>query len=105
MASTSASKSFLQAIQNRRTIYHLSDKQILPDEKILKLVQQAVREAPSSFNVQSSRVVILLGEQHKKYWLEIVPEALHAAKGDKVKGGGLSPEAIALQQMMRGIHF
>lgn len=28
-----------------------------------------------------------------------------AAKGDKVKGGGLSPEAIALQQMMRGIHF
>ena len=27
-----------------------------------------------------------------------------AAKGEK-KGGGLSPEAIALQQMMRGIHF
>ena len=87
MASTSTSKSFLQAIQNRRTIYHLSDKQILPDEKILKLVQQAVREAPSSFNVQSSRVVILLGEQHKKYWLEIVPEALHAAKGEKAVQG------------------
>ena len=28
-----------------------------------------------------------------------------AAKGEKGKGGGLSPEAIALQQMMRGIHF
>jgi NAD(P)-dependent dehydrogenase (short-subunit alcohol dehydrogenase family) len=28
-----------------------------------------------------------------------------AAKGEKAKGGGLSPEAIALQQMMRGIHF
>ena len=27
-----------------------------------------------------------------------------AAKGEKGKGG-LSPEAIALQQMMRGIHF
>ncbi|MCE4556323.1 SDR family oxidoreductase [Pelomonas cellulosilytica] len=25
--------------------------------------------------------------------------------GEKLKGGGLSPEAIALQQMMRGIHF
>jgi hypothetical protein len=25
--------------------------------------------------------------------------------GEKAKGGGLSPEAIALQQMMRGIHF
>jgi hypothetical protein len=28
-----------------------------------------------------------------------------AAKGDKSGKGGLSPEAIALQQMMRGIHF
>ncbi|HEU6455970.1 MAG TPA: SDR family oxidoreductase [Roseateles sp.] len=28
-----------------------------------------------------------------------------AAKGEKGKSGGLSPEAIALQQMMRGIHF
>ena len=28
-----------------------------------------------------------------------------AAKGEKGRGAGLSPEAIALQQMMRGIHF
>jgi hypothetical protein len=28
-----------------------------------------------------------------------------AAKGEKGGRGGLSPEAIALQQMMRGIHF
>jgi NAD(P)-dependent dehydrogenase (short-subunit alcohol dehydrogenase family) len=28
-----------------------------------------------------------------------------AAKGDKGKGPSLSPEAIAMQQMMRGIHF
>ena len=28
-----------------------------------------------------------------------------AAKGEKGGKGGLSPEAIALQQMMRGIHF
>jgi hypothetical protein len=28
-----------------------------------------------------------------------------AAKGDKSGKSSLSPEAIALQQMMRGIHF
>lgn len=28
-----------------------------------------------------------------------------AAKGEKGSKAGLSPEAIALQQMMRGIHF
>ncbi|WFD04306.1 hypothetical protein MOBT1_003013 [Malassezia obtusa] len=82
MASTNTSKSFLQAVQNRRTIYHLSDKQILSDDALRTLVQQAVREAPSSFNVQSSRVVILLGKEHKDYWLQIVPEALRAAKGE-----------------------
>lgn len=28
-----------------------------------------------------------------------------AAKGDNIGKSGLSPEAIAMQQMMRGIHF
>lgn len=82
MASTSTSTSFLQAVQNRRTIYHLSNKKILSDDALLKLVRQAVREAPSSFNVQSSRVVILLGDQHKNYWLKIVPDALRAVSGE-----------------------
>ena len=82
MASQQLSTQFLQAVQNRRTVYHLSNKQILPDAQIVQLVQQAVREAPSSFNVQSSRVVILLGDQHKNYWLKIVPDALRAVSGE-----------------------
>ncbi|WFD04305.1 hypothetical protein MOBT1_003012 [Malassezia obtusa] len=82
MASQQLSHQFLNAVQNRRTYYHLSKKTILPDPQIVQLVQQAVREAPSSFNVQSSRVVILLGKQHDDYWLRIVPEALRAAAGE-----------------------
>ena len=82
MASTSTSTSFLQAVQNRRTIYHLSNKKILSDDALLKLVRQAVREAPSSFNVQSSRVVVLFGKQHQNYWLKIVPDALRAVSGE-----------------------
>ena len=68
MATSELSQSYLKAIQNRRTIYSLSDKPILPDAQIVQLIQQAVREAPSSFNVQSSRVVVLLGDQHDHYW-------------------------------------
>ncbi|PKI82315.1 hypothetical protein MVES1_003522 [Malassezia vespertilionis] len=82
MASTTLSKNFVQAIQNRRTYYKLSKKQILPDSELVKLVKQVVREAPSSFNVQSSRVVILLGNQHNNYWDKIVPDSLRAAAGD-----------------------
>ncbi|KAI3618561.1 hypothetical protein CBS9595_002924 [Malassezia furfur] len=82
MASQQLSTQFLQAVQNRRTIYHLSNKQILPDAQLVQLVQQAVREAPSSFNVQSSRVVVLFGKQHQNYWLKIVPDALRAVSGE-----------------------
>ena len=82
MASQQLSTQFLQAVQNRRTVYHLSNKQILPDAQIVQLVQQAVREAPSSFNVQSSRVVVLFGKQHQNYWLKSVPDALRAVSGE-----------------------
>ncbi|WFC97002.1 hypothetical protein MBRA1_003668 [Malassezia brasiliensis] len=94
MASQQLSTQFLKAIQNRRTVYHLSNKQILSDAQLVQLVQQAVREAPSSFNVQSTRVVVLFGKQHQNYWLKIVPDALRAVSGeaaveasmDKLKG-------------------
>lgn len=83
MTSQQLATEFLSSITNRRTIYHLSKKQILPDPQLIQLIQQAVREAPSSFNVQSSRVVVLLGKQHDNYWGHIVPEALRVTKGDK----------------------
>lgn len=83
MASTELSKAFLQVVKNRRTIYALSKKSILPDAQIVQLIQQAVREAPSAFNVQSSRVVVLLGNQHDNYWNGIVPAALREAAGEK----------------------
>ena len=77
------SQSFLETIQNRRTVYSLSKKNILPDAQIVQLIQQAVREAPSSFNVQSSRVVVLFGAQHDNYWGQIVPSALRAVAGEQ----------------------
>ncbi|WFD31090.1 non-specific serine/threonine protein kinase [Malassezia sp. CBS 17886] len=76
-------QAFLQTIENRRTFYHLSKRQILSDEKVVHLVQNAVRQAPSPFNVQSSRVVVLYGDQHDRYWGQIVPNALRAVAGEE----------------------
>lgn len=83
MASTTATKEFLQVIQNRRTIYALSKKTILPDDVLIKYIQELVREAPSSFNVMSSRCVVLLGAHHDKYWGELVPGALVSIVGEE----------------------
>lgn len=59
---------FLEAVRHRRTIYNI-DKQIpISDERVIEIVKYAVNWVPSSFNVQSSRVKILLGSQHDKFW-------------------------------------
>lgn len=61
-------KNFYSAVKDRRTFYGISKESIVPDERILEVVNYAVMHAPSAFNSQSGRVVILLGEQHDRLW-------------------------------------
>ncbi|ORC87955.1 nitroreductase, partial [Trypanosoma theileri] len=71
------SEQFLNSLKARRSIYALGNKLPLPEEKVTELIKVAVRESPSSFNSQSSRVLLLYGEHHKKLW-EIVKDAAKA---------------------------
>lgn len=56
-ATTSTVSNFVSAIASRRSIYPLAKGAVIPDEKLIPLVQEIVRQSPSSFNSQSSRVV------------------------------------------------
>jgi len=69
--------SFLELIKNRRTYYQLSASSPIPDSKITEIVSEALRHSPSSFNSQSTRVVVLFKEEHVKLW-DIAKEALKA---------------------------
>lgn len=69
------SKDFYSAIQDRRTIYGIGNQPAISDERILEVIEQAVKDAPSAFNSQSGRVVLLLGDQHHKLW-DITKETL-----------------------------
>jgi len=62
------SQAFLDAVSKRRSIYAISKEAVISDDKIVELVQEAVKHTPSSFNSQSTRVVVLLGENHDKLW-------------------------------------
>ncbi|KAI0737232.1 Nitroreductase [Daedaleopsis nitida] len=85
----SGSATFFEAVKNRRTYYAITPESTIPDEKVEEIIATAVKHAPSSFNSQSSRAVLLLGEEHKKLWeitlnilKEIVPaEQLPATEG------------------------
>lgn len=62
------SNAFFDAVKNRRSIYAISKESPISDERIQEIVNEAVKHTPSSFNSQSARVVVLLGEQHDKLW-------------------------------------
>ena len=65
----------IEAFKKRRTQYALGKTLPLPPKEIDALIRETVRLAPSSFNSQSSRVVVLFGAESAKLWT-IVKEAL-----------------------------
>ena len=68
-------RSFSEALKHRRTYYSITNQSPIPDQEIECIVNMTVRHVPSAFNSQSTRVVLLLGESHKKLW-KIVKDAL-----------------------------
>lgn len=58
----------IESIKKRRTQYSLGKALPLPKGDIEALIKEAVKHAPSSFNSQSSRVVILFGGESDRLW-------------------------------------
>jgi len=69
------SKDFLTAVADRRSYYGISKETVVSDDRIKEIIEHAVKHTPSSFNSQSARVVLLLGDHHDNLW-NITKEAL-----------------------------
>jgi predicted oxidoreductase (fatty acid repression mutant protein) len=65
MASTTP---FLTAVANRRSVYGLAKESPIHNDRIIEIVNEALKHAPSPFNVRSARCIILFGEEHTKLW-------------------------------------
>ena len=61
-------KDFKSAMKERRSFYGISPTSRVSDERVNEVIKDAILHAPSAFNSQSARVVLLLGEHHKKLW-------------------------------------
>lgn len=70
-------KDFYTAVEGRRSIYAISNEQVISDEKLHEIINHAVKHTPSAFNSQTARVVVLLGDHHKKLW-SMTTDALKA---------------------------
>lgn len=76
MSAPVSTAEFIKAIGHRRTVYPLSDKIDVSDDRIIEIVQEVLKVSPSSYNTQPGRVAIFLGEEHKKFWKIIRDQAL-----------------------------
>ena len=56
------------AVKHRRTIYTLDKNIPVDDKKIEEILRIAIKDVPSSFNSQSARLVVLVKDQHDKFW-------------------------------------
>jgi len=66
----------LTLFAKRRTQYALGKNLPISESELEALVHEAMRLAPSSFNSQSSRALILFGAASEKLWQDITKEIL-----------------------------
>ncbi|KAF2454165.1 nitroreductase family protein [Lineolata rhizophorae] len=78
---------FLEAVRNRRTYYGLDKNLPISDERVVEIVNEAIKHVPSSFNSQSARCVVLLKDEHDAFW-DITKELLKPMVEDPEKWKG-----------------
>ena len=61
-------KSLQEALKQRRSYYRLSNQSTLSDNQLEELLSFILLHTPSAFNSQSTRMVLLLKEEHQKLW-------------------------------------
>ncbi|KAJ5126078.1 hypothetical protein N7448_005387 [Penicillium atrosanguineum] len=93
-APSTMSDALVQAAQARRTIYQLGKNSPVSDSKVEELVNAAILNVPSSFNTQSTRLVVVLREEHEKLW-DIAIEAFGA-----LVASGAVPEEVFKNQTL-----
>lgn len=75
---------FQQAVETRRSRYALNSRLPIGEEAVKQIVEHAVQYVPSSFNSQSTRLLVLFGAEHRKLW-DAAAGLLRAIVGDAEK--------------------
>ncbi|WP_062108207.1 nitroreductase family protein [Bacillus niameyensis] len=82
---------FYKVVEERRSIRGISKETQVTEERIEEVVAHALKHAPTAFHSQSSRVVVLFGENHEKLWniteaalKEVTPAERFQATADKM---------------------
>jgi uncharacterized protein len=68
MSTPISANALIDIIKNRRSYYQLNKELVISKDRIQEIVKDGLWHVPSSFNSQSTRVVVLFGADHDKLW-------------------------------------
>lgn len=83
------SNAFIDSLKVRRTQYALGRNVTHSKDALTSLIQEAIKHSPSSFNSQTSRALVLFGEESQKLWRLVVEDVRKVAPAegfDKTEG-------------------
>jgi len=86
------SQPFLETIGLRRSNYALTSDSPISDSKIEEIIGEVLLKAPSGFNTQTTRIVLLLNNEHRQLWdiaAESLKEKIGAERFEKESKEGL----------------
>ncbi|KJZ73752.1 hypothetical protein HIM_06870 [Hirsutella minnesotensis 3608] len=63
-----SSLTLADAIKNRGSLHVLSNDVQIPDARVRDIVRDAILHSPTPFNCQAGRAVVLLKDEHTKFW-------------------------------------
>ncbi len=70
-----------QTFENRRTIYALNDTLPVSKQAVIDVIEHAILHTPSSFNSQTTRIIVLFNDEHQRLW-DIAESNLREIVGD-----------------------
>lgn len=80
---------FTDLVKKRRTSYAIGNNTELSNKEILDRIREVAREVPSASNSQTTRLVVLFGEDNVKLWdhiLDVQKNVLEGAMWDMFSG-------------------
>ena len=72
---------FIEMIKMRRSVYNLNKQLPIFEDKMLEIVNDAVRYVPDAFNMKSQRVVVIVGRKNDEFWNAVYDSLVVASGG------------------------